>query len=1107
MTQGRSDGAASATSAREQLATEESSSLYGVVLVSPLPKPTETVAEEHKVGATSTVSTAQQSEAHDKRDDNFSPRLPPRSSASRTVPKQKTEEARQSPDRLRDDGRDRRRSRDDERGGRDEREGDRGRRRTSDPDRHSSREDARDRRGRNDETHRRDRDRSGSRTHGRSSSDDRGHRRSSSDNDRRRRGSDSSRGARSGHDDGSDEDGRRRDRHRSERRRSRDLDANVGDDASRRRRSYDHGRASQRGSQRGRRDTSRDSDDSAGYSDASPERRRSRSGGEHRRVSRDDTRSSGSDTGSPVVPSPGRRDRRDRAAAGRKTGDRRRHRYADDHDDDHSEGDDHGAGGGSGRRHRRMDEGRGPRTKYDLTEELSDEGDTHDSIDGSPSRRARSKDTGRRSRREASHEDIEERDSEAEYDVDRSASRESPRSRTHTAKGAQQVHYRPLRMRQESTDSRSMGSTEGSASRRGSNSSRASGGEPQMVPTADRASRSDRSDIAEYDVVEPDAPTIQRRHMHQRVTPRTAVKESEQYSVSSSQPGLAKAPSATDVEDPGAPSLRATNLERRMSRTIAEDGARDVLVERNAAGRLGLTVGLKNGRFAIQDVEPTSPAARVAGVCVGDTLVSVDGVPVDGQPYSFVIGLLRDSPGAVRMCLLREPTAEPPAQQQARVMRQASSGELSTRAGTSARPVAASKRAQSAAMMTVPPAVPSDAVDSEPVKSVSSLRAAFTASTGTVAPAKGADPATSVPQRMATVARPRSATVSTTETNVRATRPAGGDASATSHGGDRMRASVGSADAAVRECVLERDSGGKLGITIVCRDNRQFCTAVDEQSPAFRKAHLRAGDELLQINGASLSGLSHEAVIGMLRAARGPIRLQVRPAAAEAAAAATTTTTTASSGSARATPAPTDRSPAGVRPGSTEPQLSAIKAVPGGRAADGPGATPTRVVSDTKSAPPSEEVPSNVVKAMKARLFSDSPPPTGQPAPAAPAEPKGIVRTGSSTESARSGAALQVKRPRPASIAVTTPRREYRALQIKRDAAGKYGFALLERNQRHVVGDVDANSPAYKVGGIRPGDIVCDVNGTSVDGMGHEQVVALLKAARTGITLGVERSI
>jgi len=78
-----------------------------------------------------------------------------------------------------------------------------------------------------------------------------------------------------------------------------------------------------------------------------------------------------------------------------------------------------------------------------------------------------------------------------------------------------------------------------------------------------------------------------------------------------------------------------------------------VITKRN--GGLGLTLACVDDHVQITGLAPDTPAAN-SGICVGDTLVAVSGLPVRGLQFSTVIGRLKStSRNSVVLKLRRNP--------------------------------------------------------------------------------------------------------------------------------------------------------------------------------------------------------------------------------------------------------------------------------------------------------------------------------------------------------------------------------------------------------------------------------------------------------------------
>jgi len=77
--------------------------------------------------------------------------------------------------------------------------------------------------------------------------------------------------------------------------------------------------------------------------------------------------------------------------------------------------------------------------------------------------------------------------------------------------------------------------------------------------------------------------------------------------------------------------------------------------ERRARGRVGMRLEHRDGALIIVSVAPGSPAGR-AGIVVGDRLVKVGGISVDGQTKpEDLSGMITGNPGSkVLVTILRD---------------------------------------------------------------------------------------------------------------------------------------------------------------------------------------------------------------------------------------------------------------------------------------------------------------------------------------------------------------------------------------------------------------------------------------------------------------------
>lgn len=101
----------------------------------------------------------------------------------------------------------------------------------------------------------------------------------------------------------------------------------------------------------------------------------------------------------------------------------------------------------------------------------------------------------------------------------------------------------------------------------------------------------------------------------------------------------------------------AAAREKVMKEPQSGDLYECVITKRN--GGLGLTLACVDDHVQITGLAPDTPAAN-SGICVGDTLVAVSGLPVRGLQFSTVIGRLKStSRNSVVLKLRRNPCKNP----------------------------------------------------------------------------------------------------------------------------------------------------------------------------------------------------------------------------------------------------------------------------------------------------------------------------------------------------------------------------------------------------------------------------------------------------------------
>lgn len=104
-------------------------------------------------------------------------------------------------------------------------------------------------------------------------------------------------------------------------------------------------------------------------------------------------------------------------------------------------------------------------------------------------------------------------------------------------------------------------------------------------------------------------------------------------------------------------SAASASREKVMKEPQSGDLYECVITKRN--GGLGLTLACVDDHVQITGLAPDTPAAN-SGICVGDTLVAVSGLPVRGLQFSTVIGRLKStSRNSVVLKLRRNPCKLP----------------------------------------------------------------------------------------------------------------------------------------------------------------------------------------------------------------------------------------------------------------------------------------------------------------------------------------------------------------------------------------------------------------------------------------------------------------
>uniref|UniRef100_A0A8C7ZDH2 Ligand of numb-protein X 1 n=1 Tax=Oryzias sinensis TaxID=183150 RepID=A0A8C7ZDH2_9TELE len=84
-----------------------------------------------------------------------------------------------------------------------------------------------------------------------------------------------------------------------------------------------------------------------------------------------------------------------------------------------------------------------------------------------------------------------------------------------------------------------------------------------------------------------------------------------------------------------------------------------------------------------------------------------------------------------------------------------------------------------------------------------------------------------------------------------------------------------------KDIVLRRNTSGSLGFSIVGGQEEINCNqsffirSIVEGTPAYNDGRIRCGDILLEVNGKSTWGLTHTALVRLLKELRGRITLTI----------------------------------------------------------------------------------------------------------------------------------------------------------------------------------------------------------------------------------------
>ncbi|GMF21346.1 unnamed protein product [Phytophthora lilii] len=125
-----------------------------------------------------------------------------------------------------------------------------------------------------------------------------------------------------------------------------------------------------------------------------------------------------------------------------------------------------------------------------------------------------------------------------------------------------------------------------------------------------------------------------------KATTPTAVSVHQQIQQQQARHHLHNASNPLNASAAAAAAAAAAAREKVMKEPQSGDLYECVITKRN--GGLGLTLACVDDHVQITGLAPDTPAAN-SGICVGDTLVAVSGLPVRGLQFSTVIGRLKST--------------------------------------------------------------------------------------------------------------------------------------------------------------------------------------------------------------------------------------------------------------------------------------------------------------------------------------------------------------------------------------------------------------------------------------------------------------------------------
>ncbi|XP_077999364.1 tyrosine-protein phosphatase non-receptor type 13-like isoform X2 [Glandiceps talaboti] len=314
-----------------------------------------------------------------------------------------------------------------------------------------------------------------------------------------------------------------------------------------------------------------------------------------------------------------------------------------------------------------------------------------------------------------------------------------------------------------------------------------------------------------------------------------------------------------------------------------------IAIKRSRVGHLGMSLTASSGRILVDEVINGSPAYNNGNVQSGDEVYSINGHVVKGTTLGQAMQVLDDADPEVRLQLIR---AGQPVQLQSPTASIPTSPSSTTSPLISPQPRQPTPYVRTQDSFSSPEhqpkaggdsdidvgdiSSPSDSEDDEEddeddIKAnVQSMIAAFETSDKNVISSKQYGRGKGVTEQVSTeseeeaVARqPIQSKAAEQQTKVE----------------NRLARSPSPAEVGVIKLELEKPESGGLGFSLIGGEKSGmtgvFIKTVTPDSVAADDGRLKVGDRLLQVNGESLVGMTHNKVVAILRKTKGLVKLAV----------------------------------------------------------------------------------------------------------------------------------------------------------------------------------------------------------------------------------------